>query len=96
MNWPVLLLAALGAAALLMLLLKLRGGGRRDLLGPPKRKPRKLSRAEIERLAGLVGRGDEVGALRELEGAGYDGASARRMVGLMARLAGTGAEADDD
>lgn len=87
MSGSVLLLAAAGAAVLLVLVAKLRGG-RGDLLAPPGRKPRRLSRGEMERLMELVGRGEEEEALRQLKAAGYEEAASRKLLRLMARLAG--------
>ena len=87
MSWPVLLLAAAGAAILLLLFLKLRGGGRRDLLGPPKPRPRHLPAEELDRLTELVGRGEEAEAIRQLKAAGYSEKQAKRLVWLMTKLA---------
>lgn len=86
MSWSALLLAALAAAAVLVLVLKLRGGGRGDLIGPPKRKPRRLSHKELDDLTELVGRGGEEEALRQLKSAGYEEAAARRLLWLMAKI----------
>ncbi|HEX8573886.1 MAG TPA: hypothetical protein VF759_14170 [Allosphingosinicella sp.] len=89
MSWTALLLGA-GAAILIWLVLKLRGGGgRRDLLGPPKAKPRALSREELEQLTEIVGRGESEEALRRLKSAGYDVAQSRRLIWLMTKLAAT-------
>jgi len=87
MSWSALLLAAAAAATLLVLVVKLRGGdGRGDLIAPRKRKPRRLARVELGRLTDLVGRGESAEALRRLEGAGYDEATAKRLVRLMTKL----------
>jgi hypothetical protein len=86
MGWDVLLLAAAGAAAVVLLVLKLRGGGRRDLLGPSKPKPRHLSRAELDRMTELVGRGERAEVERQLKSAGYDEAQVRRLVWFMVKL----------
>lgn len=87
MSWAVLILAAAGVAVLLLLFLKLRGGRPRDLLGPPKRKPRHLPGEELDRLTALVGRGEEAEVLRQLESAGYSEKQAKRLIWLMAKLA---------
>ncbi|HYD36446.1 MAG TPA: hypothetical protein VEA60_02465 [Allosphingosinicella sp.] len=87
MSWTLLLLLAAAAAILIMLFLKFRGDGRGDLTGPPKRKPRRLSRAELDRMTELVGRGGEAEVLRQLKAAGYDEAAARRLLWFMTRLA---------
>lgn len=86
--------AGAGLLLLLALALKLRGPrNRTDLTGPPGRKPRRLSREELDDLTALVGRGGEAEALRQLESAGYEEASALRLVRLMARLAAADGEA---
>ena len=85
-SWELILAAAGAAVLLLLLFLKLGGGGRRDLLGPPKRKPRKLSNEELNRLTELVGRGEEAEVLRQLKSAGYSEKQVKRLVWLMARL----------
>lgn len=81
------LFALAGAALLLVLALRLRGDRRGDLIAPPGRKPKHLAREELDRLMDLVGRGEEEQAVRQLKSAGYDEAAARRLVGLMDRLA---------
>lgn len=86
-SWELIFAAAALAALLLLLFLKLGGGGGRDLLGPPKRKPRHLPREELDRLTELVGRGEEAEAVRQLKAAGYSEEQAKRLVWLMARLA---------
>ena len=88
MSWPAFLLAAAAASALLVLVVKLRGGRRGDLIAPPRRKPRHLPGKELDRLTGLVGRGEEEEVLRQLKGAGYDEAGARRLLWFMTRVAG--------
>lgn len=92
MSWSVLLLAAAGAAVLILLVLKFRGRRPRDLLGPPRRKPRHLPGEELERLTALVGRGEEAEVMRQLKNAGYSDKQAKRLLWLMARLAATDGE----
>ena len=86
MSWSILLPAALAGAALLVLVVKLRGGGRGDLLGPPKRKPRRLEREELNRMTERVGAGGQAEVERQLKAAGYDEAQVRRLVWLMTKL----------
>lgn len=93
MSWSALLLAAAAGAALIALALRLRGGGRGDLTGPPRRKPRRLSRQELDELTALVGRGGEEEAVRRLKSAGYDEAATRRLVRLMGKVAAADGEA---
>ena len=85
----LLLGAAAAAACLIALAFRLLRDPRRDLLGPPKKKPRKLSAAELDALTALVGRGEEAEALRRLEGAGYDERQAKRLLWLMTKIAET-------
>lgn len=81
------LVALAGAILLLTLALKLRGPrNRTDLRAPPRRKPRRISVAEVKRLGALVADADEEGALRAIRRAGYDEAEARKLVRLIARL----------
>ncbi|MBV8686243.1 MAG: hypothetical protein JOZ90_09420 [Alphaproteobacteria bacterium] len=81
-------LAAAAAAALLLLLaLRLRGpGDRADLLGPPRRRKRKLSRRDAARLRDLVAAGRQDEALRRIRERGYDDSDARRLVRLISGL----------
>jgi hypothetical protein len=87
MSWYALLIAAAAGAALLLLVAKLRGGGRGDLLGPPRARPRRLSREELDRMTELIGRGEQAEVERQLKSAGYDEAQTRRLVWLMTKLA---------
>lgn len=87
MGWYALLLAAAAASVLLMLVARLRGGRRRDLLGPPGRRPRKLSGEELDRMTHLVGQGGQAEVERQLKSAGYDEAQVRRLVWLMVKIA---------
>lgn len=86
MNGHALALAA-GAALLLLVLLAIRLRGPRDrpdLLGPPKRRRRRLRPGEAERLTALVaaGRGDE--ALRQIREMGFDETDAQKLVRFIA------------
>ena len=85
------LFALAGAALLLLLALKLRGPrAGRDLPGPPRPKP--FTRAEAERIGGLVARGEEAEALRLMRAAGHDEAGARKVIDLIARLGAAGGD----
>lgn len=82
------LLVAAGAALLLLLALRLRGPrGGGDLTGPPKRRGRTFSAAEAGRIGDLVARGEREQALRLIRDAGHDEETARRLIGLVERLA---------
>lgn len=85
--WP-----AVGMAALLLLVVlafKLRGsGGRDDLMGPGKRRRKRISPAEAGRLLELVEAGDEEGALRIIREHGYDEPDARKVLAMVERFEG--------
>ncbi len=81
--------AAIGLALLLLVVLvvKLRGsGGRDDLMGPRKRRPKRISPREAGRLLELVEAGDEEGALKRIREAGYEGTEARMVLALVTRF----------
>jgi hypothetical protein len=91
---PWLVAAAATALLLAALALKLRGPrNRTDLTGPSKRKPRRLSHEELDRLTALVGSGGEDEAIRQLKSAGYDEAAVRRLLWLMRKVAAADSEA---
>ena len=96
MSWSALLLAAAVAAAaiaLLLLALWLRRMRARDaLLGPPKRGPKHLPPAELDRLTAMVGRGEEAQVRRRLAQAGYDERGAGRLIWWMRKVAEAEAE----
>ena len=72
---------------LLMLVLKLRGsGGRDDLMGPRKRRAKRISPAEASRLLELVSAGDEEGALNMIRAKGYDEAEAHKVLALVVKV----------
>ena len=87
-------LPAVAGAVLLLLLvlaLKLRGsGGRDDLMGPRKRRRKRISPGDAGRLIELVAAGDEEGALRVFREAGYDEAEARKLLALAVKVEGFG------
>ena len=86
-------LAAAAALLLLLVALKLRGPrGGRDLLGPPKRKRKRIGFAEARRLADLIDHGNSAEAVRQMRESGLDEADARRVAGLIERLAATDPE----
>ena len=94
MSWLALLLSAAAALGLLLLMLWLRRVRERDaLMRPRKRKPKSLSRAELDRLTAQVGRGEKDEVLRQLKSAGHSDAGARRLVWLMVQIAATDGEA---
>jgi hypothetical protein len=87
--WP----AVAGAVLLLLLVLalKLRGPrGGDDLIGPRKRRKKRISIGESSRLIELVSAGDEEGALRLFREAGYDEAEARKLLALAVKVEGYG------
>ena len=80
---------AVGAVILLLLVLalKLRGSrGRDDLMGPRKRRPKRISPGDASRLIELVAAGDEEGALRMIREAGYEEAEARKILALTVKV----------
>ena len=85
---PVLPVAAAVVLLLLVVLaLKLRGGGGRDdLMGPGKRRPKRISPRDAGRLLELVEAGDEAGALRMIREKGYDEAGARKILAMVERF----------
>jgi len=84
---PWLLALAAVPALLLLLALRLRGPrNRTDLRASPKRRRKRITAAEVERLGALVARADESEALRLIRKAGYDEAEAGKLVRLIARL----------
>lgn len=95
MSWFALLLAAavaVTAVLLLLLALWLRRVRARDaLMGPPRRRPKHLPPAELDRLTALVGRGEEAEVRRQLAQAGYDERAAGRLIWWMRKVAEAGA-----
>ena len=83
-------LPAVAAVVLLLLVVlafRLRGPrGRDDLMGPRKRRPKRISPGDAGRLLELVEAGDEEGALRMIREHGYDEAGARKILAMVARF----------
>lgn len=89
MSGLALLLAAAAAAAtaVLLLVLWLRRVRARDaLMGPPRRGPKHLPPAELDRMTEMVGRGEEAEVRRQLAQAGYDERRAGRLIWLMRKI----------
>src|SRR5687768_7473018 len=88
------LLPAVAGAVLLLLVvlaLKLRGpSGADDLIGPRKRRRKRIGPGDASRLIELVSAGDEDGALRMIREAGYDEAEARKILALVVKVEGYG------
>lgn len=83
--WP----AAAGAAVLLLVVLafKLRGsGGRDDLMGPGKRRKKRIGPGTAGRLLEMVEAGDDAGALRVIREHGYDEAGARKILAMVEKF----------
>src|SRR4051812_4534200 len=94
---PTGLLLAAAAALLLLLLLarRLRGPrGRGDLLGPPKRRKRRIARADLRRLRALAAAGERQAALRLIRELGRDEAEAEKLLRLAERLEALSAPVD--
>jgi hypothetical protein len=85
---PVLPVVAGAMLQLLVVLaLKLRGSrGRDDVMGPPKRRKKRISPGVAGRLIELVSAGDEGGALRMFRAAGYEEAEARQVLALVVKV----------
>ena len=87
-------LPAVAGAVLLLLLvlaLKLRGSrGGDDLMGPRKRRKKRISIGDSSRLIELISAGDDEGALRMFREAGYDEAEARKLLALAVKVEGYG------
>ena len=76
---------------LVVLALKLRGsGGGDDLMGPRRRRPKRISPGVAGKLLELVEAGDEEGALRMIREHGYDEAGARKILALVVKFEGHG------
>lgn len=96
MSWYAFLLVAAAAAALALLLLALwlrRVRARDALMGPPRRGPRHLPPAELDRMTAMVGRGEEAEVRRQLAQAGYDERKAGRLIWWMRKVAEADASA---
>ena len=89
---PVLPAVIVGVLLLLLaLVLKLRGSRRGDdLMGPRKRRRKRISLGDASRLIELVSAGDEEAALRMIREAGYEEAEARKVLALVVKVEGYG------